>query len=1044
MRRFAFDIGTNSIGWCVLDPKNKRIVDTGVRLFSDGRDPKSKQSLAADRRAARMMRRQRDRRLDRNARLMEVLVRHGLMPTDPGERKALEAEDPYDLRTRALDEALPPHHLGRALFHLAQRRGFKSNRKTDSDDETGVVKEGIAELERRMGQAGARTLGEYLHRRMKRRKSVRRTYLDRSLIKDEFEKIWSKQSALNQGLDQAARSDIENVMFFQRNLLAPEPGFCELDPTQKRAPKATVCFQQFRILQDLGNLRLVMPDRTERRLTMEERDALRVLLSVQNSATWSKMRKAIKADRFSRFNFEERDQKRKGLDGDRVSAPLSAALGKKWAALSLEEKDRVVLAMDAADTDERFDSFCEAESFTPEQAETLRGVKLPTGYGRLGVATLRKLVQIMEDQGLDYASACTEAGYHHSDQRPETLRDQLPYYGELVRSTVGDTANPDDAPEQRYGKVTNPTVHAGLNQLVKLTNGLIARHGRPDEVVLEIARDLKLSRKQKDEIKKRQKRETEANERIDGVLDEYKVERSRLNRQKMKLWEELTEGAIGRLCPFSGLPIGLSQLLSNAVETEHILPFSRSLDDSMANKTVAFVTANRDKGNRSPYDAFAHSPGEYRWEEILERAQRLPRNKAWRFAPNAMERLEHDGDFLARHLNDTRYLSRVAREIMSYVCRDVWVVPGQMTAILRGRWGLGSILPTSNLDPEYGPDSSVKKNRLDHRHHAIDAIVVGLTDRGLLGRIARANAREGMDALEISDPDGWDDFRGHVREAILAINVSHKSDRRLSGGRIQRGNSGSTSGKLHNATAYGLASAPDPSGYVVVVSRKSFDELEEGDIPKIRDKALRDALEVYVDGRRTDGKIGKKDFAAARESFAKRGWPIGRGRLRGVRLVERMKQDALIQIADPRSAKVYKAYKGDSNAYMDLLRLPNGRWTGCIFSTFEANHHEGGQPRWKADYPAAKRIARLFNEDMARVSHNGEERLVTIVKMSGQTIVMSDHTAAGPLKARDATRDDPYKYISMAASKLREARFRQVKVTVDGRVIDPGPLSARF
>ena len=152
-----------------------------------------------------------------------------------------------------------------------------------------------------------------------------------------------------------------------------------------------------------------------------------------------------------------------------------------------------------------------------------------------------------------------------------------------------------------------------------------------------------------------------------------------------------------------------------------------------------------------------------------------------------VERMERDGDFLARHLNDTRYLSRTAREIMAHVCRDVWVVPGAMTAMLRARWGLNSILPTANLDAAYGPDGEFRKNRLDHRHHAIDAVVVGLTDRGLLNRIARANAREDLDGIEIPEPEGWGDIRDRVRDAVVAINVSHKRDRRLPSGTARPG-----------------------------------------------------------------------------------------------------------------------------------------------------------------------------------------------------------------------------------------------------------------
>ena len=145
--RLGLDIGTNSIGWWLYETDRAKAdaritgsIAGGVRIFSDGRDPQSGASLAVDRRTARAMRRRRDRYLRRRATLMKVLANAGLMPADPTEAKTLEALDPYELRATGLDEGLPLTHLGRALFHINQRRGFKSNRKTDrGDNESGKI-----------------------------------------------------------------------------------------------------------------------------------------------------------------------------------------------------------------------------------------------------------------------------------------------------------------------------------------------------------------------------------------------------------------------------------------------------------------------------------------------------------------------------------------------------------------------------------------------------------------------------------------------------------------------------------------------------------------------------------------------------------------------------------------------------------------------------------------------------------------------------------------------------------------------------------------
>src|SRR5690606_4629914 len=276
--RLGVDIGVNSLGWCMfrLDGEGRPsgILDLGVRIFTDGRDPQKGTSLAGDRRVARSMRRRRDRYLLRRDDLMKALIRHGLMPADEKARKALEALDPYALRARGLDEALPLHHFGRALFHLHQRRGFKSNRKTDKGDEkeAGKIKTAISKLQQQMTESGARTLGEYLHKRHERREPVRarlrgegakaeyELYPQRAMLEAGCDGRWRKQAAVHSELTDAARDDIRRVMFRQRPLRPVDPGKCTLDPTDKRAPAALPIAQDFRIVQELANLAVVNAD----------------------------------------------------------------------------------------------------------------------------------------------------------------------------------------------------------------------------------------------------------------------------------------------------------------------------------------------------------------------------------------------------------------------------------------------------------------------------------------------------------------------------------------------------------------------------------------------------------------------------------------------------------------------------------------------------------------------------------------------------------------------------------------------------------------
>ncbi len=165
--RLSLDLGSTSLGWCVLDLdrspdlKPKGIRALGVRIFTDGRSPKDESSLAVARRIARQMRRRRDRTLVRRKRLMAALIRFGLMPIERGERKALEARDPLALRVRGLTERLEPYELGRALFHINQRRGFKVMRGAGDPEEAGKIRSAIDRLTIQMDENGKPTLGAF-------------------------------------------------------------------------------------------------------------------------------------------------------------------------------------------------------------------------------------------------------------------------------------------------------------------------------------------------------------------------------------------------------------------------------------------------------------------------------------------------------------------------------------------------------------------------------------------------------------------------------------------------------------------------------------------------------------------------------------------------------------------------------------------------------------------------------------------------------------------------------------------------------------------
>jgi len=1066
--RLGIDLGTNSAGWIAVglneagDPD--RIIAIGSRIFSDGRDPKSGASLAVDRRAARAMRRRRDRFKQRQAALLKHLTLAGLFPIDGTAQKALENLDPYELRATALDHPLPLAHLGRALFHLNQRRGFKSNRKTDrgNNDDSGKIRVGMERLHAAMADAGARTLGEYLHGRRSGAAtdntipSVRTRlrpesgegvrgdgydfYPDRRMLEEEFDTIWQAQAGFHPDtLTADLRERMFKVIFHQRPLKQPQVGTCTLCPGEPRLPKAHPLFQRRRLLEELNALKIVQPGETARRLTRDERDLLLLRLKDSRSARFDKLRQLLKLDPDARFNKES--ENRTELKGDEVAAELGARtrFDKSWVHLDPAAQIEIVDRLRNEEDEEKLRDWLDTtHALTPDQIRATMGARLPEGFGRFGLTATTRLIAALQEDVIVYSEAVERAGLgHHSDFRTGEEFAELPYYGlALERHIMPGTGEPDDPEELRIGRLTNPTVHIGLNQLRRIVNRLIKAYGKPEEIAIELARDLKFDEERKKEINLRNKANREAAERRSKKLAEIGLADKGGNRALLKLWEELNpENVLDRRCVYTGQQISIEMLFSGAVEVDHILPFSATLDDSHANKLLCLQIANREKRRRSPYEAFGSRAD---WEDIAARAAHLPREKRWRFEPDAMQRFDAEGGFLARHLVDTQYLSRMAREYLSALypgrgegSSHVWVSPGRLTEMLRRSWRLNSLLPDHN----YGGGADQRKNRLDHRHHAIDAAVVAVTDRALLQRIATESGNRGSEGRERATadlPTPWPDFREDLDKALRGIVVSHRPDHgTTSKAGLVRGRD-ATAGRLHNDTAYGLTGEADDKGNDLVVHRVPFGALKKAaDIAKVRDPELRAALDHATAGR--EGRA----FEDALRRFPQLG-PLQFRNIRRVRVIEPL---AVIPIRD-RNGRPYKGYKGDSNYRYDVWELPDGKWVAEVVSMFDA-HQPGWTSMIRQANPTARKVLRLHQDDILAIEPEAfGRRLVRVIKFgqNGQ-ITLAEPQEGGDLKRRDAAPQDvdPFKYSSPTAGGLKRLKARQVRIDELGRVQDPGP-----
>ena len=324
---------------------------------------------------------------------------------------------------------------------------------------------------------------------------------------------------------------------------------------------------------------------------------------------------------------------------------------------------------------------------------------------------------------------------------------------------------------------------------------------------------------------------------------------------------------------------------------------------------------------------------------------------------------------MPRALNDTRHMSKVAFEYLKLICPNTRVIPGRMTAMLRAKFGLNDVLGLNG-----------EKNRNDHRHHAVDACVIAVTDQGLLQRFAKASAsarEQQLNRLVENMPLPWDSYREHVQRAIEAIWVSHKPDH-------------SHEGAMHNDTAYGLRG----NGKV------SFHKMVDGVRTHIEDNLK--VIEIS-DGKTTD-----------RHGVLPNGEP-----------------------------KPYKGYKGDSNYCIEIVRNEKGKWEGEVISTFDAYQlvREHGVARLRnpdLSISGKPLVMRLMIDDVVRLDDDGQTRTMRITKLSGNGQVFMADTSEANVDARNRSKEETFAYVSKTAGSFQPNKARRVTISPIGELSDPG------
>lgn len=659
-----------------------------------------------------------------------------------------------------------------------------NNQINQSSGYLGAISDRSKELyfnQETVGQFQYNQLKGNSHAKLKNQVFYRQDYLD------EFEKIWETQAKFHPELNDQLKSEVRDItIFYQRKLKSQKHlvSFCEFEKRHKAIPKSSPLFQEFRIWQNLNNI--VVKNETTKEPFLLGEDLKKLIaqeLSFKESITDSQMLSFCELRKGTHtVNFKK-------IEGNRTSTSLFKAFEKilevegyemdlskmkhseiKEAVVPIFEILEIniaILDFDPAIQGNEFDkqpyyqlwhllysaeeedflkkSLMNKFGFKENHIPFLLNINLQADYGSLSAKSIKKVLPHLMD-GHIYDKACTLVGYNHSsslttDQNNErVLKDTL----ELLKKN----------------SLRNPVVEKILNQMINVINAIIKdpAMGKPDEIRVELARELKNNNEQRSDMTKAINKSTAEHEQIRKLLHtEFGIHRvTRNDIIRYKLWKECDGISL-----YTGKPIEPSKLFTKDYDIEHIIPKSRLFDDSFSNKTICERQLNIDKSNKTAYSFLQQKLSSEEFDQFEKRVKSLF-GKISRTKQNKLLMADNEipEGFIDRQLRETQYIAKKAKEILLEVSRNVTATIGSVTDKLREDWELVDVMKELNWEKydklgltyiEEGKNGErlykikdwTKRN--DHRHHAMDAITVAFTKPAYIQYLNNLNARTNTD-----------------------------------------------------------------------------------------------------------------------------------------------------------------------------------------------------------------------------------------------------------------------------------------------------------
>ena len=804
----GLDLGVTSIGWALIEEENdkKEILGMGSRIIPLSTDDKdefssgNKISKNQKRTSQRTQRKGYDRYRLRRTTLTKVLQEKGLFDETLFGLKPLEL---WGLRAKAVNEKIELKELGRVLYHLNQKRGYKSSRSDANLDKKDT--EYVAEVKSRhqeikeegitIGQKFFIELQKDQYYRIKQQVFPREAYIE------EFETICKEQQKhhsqiiTNEFISQLR----DEIIYYQRKLKSQKGlvSVCEFEgfwtknkdgkgffTGAKVAPKSSPLFQVCKIWESINTITLKNKKGeifdiplTKRQELFEYLDnneklssaELFKILDLKKNEGWYSnkqiergiqgnitktqiikvLEKTAKDIDFLRFDLTTRTSEKEVFLIDRKTGEVIGSKQHKIIDADIEQQPLYKLwhtIYSIADVEECTNTLIKKFNLDKETAEKLAGIDFTKyAFGNKSSKAMRKILPYLME-GNVYSDACSYAGYNHSNSltKDENLKRELATQIKLLEKN----------------SLRQPVVEKILNQMINVVNAIIEKYGRPDEIRVELARELKQSKDERNETFSNLNKREKENEKIREYIREYKLRATRNNVIKWRLFHEISnkESKLNATCIYCGKPFGLTDALSgNNVDVEHIIPKSLLFDDSQSNKTLSHRNCNEAKDKKTAYDFMSGKPDD-EFNAYLERVDNLYKNKIIGKAKRdklLMSETKIPKDFIDRQLRQTQYIARKSKEILEQVCTNVWSTSGTVTEYLRRIWGWDDVLMNLQLSKyrelgltewtEWETNKGEQKHkkevikdwskRDDHRHHAIDALVIACTKQGFIQRI---------------------------------------------------------------------------------------------------------------------------------------------------------------------------------------------------------------------------------------------------------------------------------------------------------------------